>query len=109
MFMKVTGIVIPTEWDERHQITGVSIQGNDEIEYAVSGGLPSEAFEQICRKRIRAEGVVQGETSTRTISLIRYEILPVQPEISEIVTDPKSLAASNKKKRMRARPASDSG
>jgi len=71
--LKLTGIVIPSLWDEDDQVIEVSLAANDDRDYFIENG---EKFLNIIGYQIHAEGIVKLKRRTqRTIRIKKYELI----------------------------------
>lgn len=76
MMQTITGMVVPAEWDEADNVIGVSIQGNDEIEYQVAFGLHFDAIRNLCGRRIIASGTIEELRDGARIDVLEYRLAP---------------------------------
>ena len=69
----LVGIVTPFAWDERDQVSEVSLSATDDEEYIIEN---SQRFISLVQKPIRAEGTVRiGKKIHRAINIIKFELL----------------------------------
>lgn len=69
----LSGVIIPSSWDEENQVVAVSLAANDEREYLIENGAK---FLKILNKQIRAEGLVKkSRRAHRTVKIMKYELL----------------------------------
>ena len=73
MMGTLSGIVIPSSWDEENHVIAVSLFANDERKYLIENGTK---FFKVMNKQIRAEGFVkESRRAHRTIKIMKYELL----------------------------------
>jgi hypothetical protein len=73
MMATLSGVVIPSSWDEENEVVAVSLATNDERKYLIENGAK---FFKIMNKQIRAEGFVKKlRRAHRTIKIMKYELL----------------------------------
>jgi hypothetical protein len=72
----VTGIVVPNEWDDSDNVTGVAIQTKDDAEYAVEHNPKGKELLRWLDHEVEAKGVVrQTPDGDMIISVKKYESL----------------------------------
>ena len=70
------GIIIPAKWDDKGDITGVTIQTNDERVYLVEHNRTGDELLNFIRKKVEVRGRVRERLDGNTlISVQSYEII----------------------------------
>jgi hypothetical protein len=73
--LKVTGIVIPVEWDERGNPLATVISSPGEEEYLVEPYAKGEELLALLREEIEASGIVnRGASGLKTIKIESYRL-----------------------------------
>ncbi|MBU1154250.1 MAG: peptidoglycan-binding protein [Proteobacteria bacterium] len=71
---KITGLVIPVEWDPKGKVKAVAIAAFDESNYRVtSGGLGAELVSRL-KREVTVWGRVECQAEGKTILIERYEM-----------------------------------
>lgn len=71
---KITGLVIPVEWDPRGKVRAVAIAAFDESNYRVApGGLGAELLSRL-KREVTVWGRVESLAEGKTILIERYEM-----------------------------------
>jgi hypothetical protein len=73
----VVGVAIPWGAPGEPGTGGVCIQGNDEQEYVVTGGITPDEARLLYHKRIRVRGKVVRMRQGSGMEVLCYEIVPV--------------------------------
>jgi len=73
--LKVSGIILPNDWDPYGTLIEVVLYGSDESEFVVSG--PQErALSALCHHRVECEGKVVMDNRGRYLLLVeQFEVL----------------------------------
>lgn len=74
--LRVTGVIIPAQWDVQGSVTGVSIQTHDEKVYLVEPDFKGPELLNFTREMVSASGDIrEGLDGKALISVYRYEIV----------------------------------
>jgi hypothetical protein len=69
----LTGIVIPSLWDEDDHVVAVSLAADDDHQYLIENG---EKFMKIIGRQIRAKGILKIKHRTqRAIQIKKYDLI----------------------------------
>jgi hypothetical protein len=70
----VTGVVVPTDWDEEGNVVGIAISSHDEIEYFVGKKGKGPELLPFIRKEVEVRGVVREEENRKVITIRKFSI-----------------------------------
>ena len=73
----VEGILIPSQWNSKHEVTSIMVSAPGENEYFIDRGnqIGKELFNFLSRK-VRLEGNLRNlKTDHQSLEVIRYEII----------------------------------
>ena len=69
----LTGVIIPSLWDEDDQVIAVSLAANDDHDYLIENG---EKFFDVIGRQIQAEGIVNKQRrAQRSIIIKKYKLI----------------------------------
>jgi len=72
----VRGLIMPMDWDERGNVTGVAISTSLEEEYRIELDRRGEELLGFVRERVRASGKVTVDAQGRKVMMVdTYQIL----------------------------------
>ena len=72
----ISGIVMPTEWDDYDDVTSVAIQTSDEKEYLVDRNKKGKELLELIEEEVAATGVVREDgDSNYIIKVNEYSVL----------------------------------
>jgi len=72
----VTGIIIPQQWDDNGNVTGVSIQAFDENEYIVRAYKRGKELRDFINRKVKVNGkVFERLDGKELIQVNQFEIL----------------------------------
>lgn len=74
--IKLSGLVLPGDWDEQGEVTDVVIHLADESEYPVSPRGRGPELTRFCNHRIRVWGTLRLAGGRKVVDVADYEILP---------------------------------
>lgn len=72
--IRIRGIVIPVEWDEKGNILSVAISSRDEDEYFVSNRDKGQELRALSREEVEVFGVLTEEDDRKWITVKRYNL-----------------------------------
>ena len=67
--MRIRGILIPVEWDEKGNITRAAVMTADEGEYLVEENEQSKHLFALMRQEVEVIGIVREETGQKVITV----------------------------------------
>jgi hypothetical protein len=70
----VTGVVIPTDWDEKGNVVGIAIYSHDETEYFVDKKGKGPELLPLIRKEVEATGVIREEENRKVITVRKFSV-----------------------------------
>jgi hypothetical protein len=70
----VTGVVIPTDWDEKGNAVDIAISSHDETEYFVDKKGKGPELLPLIRKEVEVRGVVREEENRKVITVRKFII-----------------------------------
>jgi hypothetical protein len=70
----VTGVVIPTDWDDEGNVIGIAISSHDETEYFVDKKGKGPDLLPLIRKEVEVSGVVREEENRKVIIVRKFSI-----------------------------------
>jgi hypothetical protein len=70
----VTGVVVPTDWDEKGNVVSIAISSHDEIEYFVDKKGKGPELLPLIRKEVEVRGVVREEENRKFITIRKFSI-----------------------------------
>ena len=70
----VTGVVIPTDWDDEGNVIGVAISSHDETEYFVEKKGKGTDLLPLISKEVEVRGVVREEENRKVIIVRKFSI-----------------------------------
>jgi hypothetical protein len=71
---KITGVIVPADWDRQGNVTGVSISAFDEQEYVVQKEAKGAELIEHVRKDAEVVGWVEGERGKKKITVKHYRL-----------------------------------
>ena len=77
---RITGVIVPADWDRHGNVTGVSISAFDEQEYVVQKQAKGAELIQHVRKGAEVVGWVEGERGKKKITVKDYRLRSVRRE-----------------------------
>jgi hypothetical protein len=80
----ITGIVTPTDWDEKGNVVAVVVSSPSEEEYLIASDELGEELMELCGAQVMVTGVVANDKSgKKTIAVKKYELLEEEEEEEE--------------------------
>ena len=73
--IKLKGIVMPTDWDEKGNVSAVSISTHNEEDYSVLLNEKGKELLSIIRMPIKVTGLIRSEKSMKIINVEEYSII----------------------------------
>jgi hypothetical protein len=70
----VTGVVVPTDWDEKGNVVSIAISSHDEIEYFVDKKGKGPELLPLIRKEVEVRGLVRDEENRKFITVRKFSI-----------------------------------
>jgi hypothetical protein len=70
----VTGVVIPTDWDDKGNVVGIAISSHDETEYFVDKKGKGPDLLPLIRKEVEVRGVVREEENRKVITVRKFSM-----------------------------------
>ena len=71
---KIAGVIVPADWDQQGNVTGVSISAFDEQEYLVQKQVKGAELIQHVRKGAEVVGWVEVEQGKKKITVKHYRL-----------------------------------
>jgi len=71
---RITGVIVPADWDRQGNVIGVSISGFDEQEYLVQKQARGAELIQHVRQDAEVVGWVEGERGKKKITVKHYRL-----------------------------------
>jgi hypothetical protein len=72
--IRIRGIVIPVEWDERGNVISVAISSQDEDEYLIENQEKGRELRAFSREEVEVFGVLTEEGDRKRIKVKRYNL-----------------------------------
>jgi hypothetical protein len=72
--IRIRGIVIPVEWDERGNVISVAISSQDEDEYLIENQEKGQELRAFSREEVEVFGVLTEEGDRKRIKVKRYNL-----------------------------------
>jgi hypothetical protein len=70
----VTGVAIPTDWDDKGNVVGIAIYSHDETEYFVDKKGKGPELLPLIRKVVEVSGVVREEENRKIITVRKFNV-----------------------------------
>ncbi len=70
----ITGVVVPTDWDERGNVVDIAISSHDEKEYHVDKKGKGPELLRLIRREVEVRGVIREEENRKVITVKAYSI-----------------------------------
>jgi hypothetical protein len=71
----LTGIVIPTDWNDRQEVVAAALATADEKEFRIAGNKKGKELLDTLQRQIEATGCLERDEKGRTVIKIRRYIL----------------------------------
>jgi hypothetical protein len=72
--IRIRGIVIPVEWDEKGNVISVAISSQDEDEYLIENQEKGQELRAFSREEVEVFGVLTEEGDRKRIKVKRYNL-----------------------------------
>jgi len=80
--VKIAGIVIPFDWDERGKVVAVAVSTFDEEVYLVDNREKGAEMLDLLREQVEIRGEVRNEDYKKVITVKKYTLKPVNHGVS---------------------------
>lgn len=74
----VKGVILPADWDNKGNVTAVSISATDEAEYLVENYGKGSELIALINKEIAVQGKTWGDGRSRVIEVMEYSVVERQ-------------------------------
>jgi len=71
----LTGIIIPADWNERHELIAVALATADEKEYRIGGGRKGKELLELLHRQVEVNGALAKDENGKEIVTVRSYIL----------------------------------
>jgi hypothetical protein len=71
----LTGIVIPAEWNDDQEVTGVALATSDEKEYRIDGNRKGRELLNCLQQQVEATGPLSKDEKGRKVITVRRYIV----------------------------------
>lgn len=71
----LTGIIIPADWNERHELIAVALATADEKEYRIGGGRKEKELLDLLHRQVEVTGPLTKDENGREIIAVRSYLL----------------------------------
>jgi hypothetical protein len=71
----LTGIVIPTDWNDRQEVIAAALATADEQEYRIARNKKGKELQDALQRQIEATGCLERDEKGRTVITIRRYIV----------------------------------
>lgn len=68
----IKGLIVPTEWDRKGNVTGIALSGRDEIEYLIDKDRVGKRLLALIREEVEVRGLVREENNRKSIAIKTY-------------------------------------
>jgi len=75
----VTGVIVPTDWDEKGNVISIAISSHDETEYLVDKKGKGPELLLLIRKEVEVRGVVREEENRKIITVRKFSVAERPP------------------------------
>ncbi len=72
--IRIRGIVIPVEWDEKGNVVSVAISSHDEDEYFVDHKDKGQELKALSREEVEVFGELTDDGDRKIVSVKRYKL-----------------------------------
>jgi hypothetical protein len=84
----ITGVVIPTEWSEDHQVSGIAVAGWDETEYPIWNDDMGKELRKRLHDHVKIEGQVGTDDQGRSRLHVRsFQVVPMSSSVRKKETN----------------------
>ncbi len=71
----LTGIVIPTDWNDRQEVVAAALATADEKEYPIAGNKKGKELMDLLQHQVEATGALERDEKGRMVITIRSYIV----------------------------------
>jgi len=73
--IKIKGIVIPVDWDERGKVIAAAISTHGEEEYLIDCDYKGEEIIDHIQHEVEVTGVVRKDNKKKTVTITTYDVV----------------------------------
>jgi len=71
----LTGIIIPADWNNRHEVIGAALATADEKEYRIGGNKKGRELLNLLQRQVEVTGSIDQDGKGRTVITVKRYIV----------------------------------
>jgi len=75
--IKTKGIIIPTDWDEKGNVSAIVISTHNEEEYKIELNKKGRELLALIREPVKVTGILRTDKTSKVIDIEKYSIITI--------------------------------